>query len=167
MAPSRVTDLHIAQNVPLPAPALLQSEIPRTEKQAALVADSRKTIASILFGEDPRLLVIVGPCSIHDKDAGLEYAQRLAALAERLQDKLYLVMRVYFEKPRTTVGWKGLIMDPELDGSDNIPEGLRQARSFLRQVVDLGLPTATELLDPITPQYIADLISWSAIGART
>ncbi len=164
---SRVTDLHVARNIPLPAPALLLSEIPRSEKQADFVATARETIHSILFGSDPRLLVIVGPCSIHDTDAGYEYAQRLAALAERLKDKLYLVMRVYFEKPRTTVGWKGLIMDPELDGSDNIPEGLRRARTFLRQVIDLGLPTATELLDPITPQFIADLICWSAIGART
>jgi len=111
--------------------------------------------------------VIVGPCSIHDTEAGLEYARRLAALAERLRDKLYIVMRVYFEKPRTTVGWKGLIMDPHLDGTDDIPEGLRRARKFLAQVLDLGLPTATELLDPITPQYIADLVCWSAIGART
>lgn len=165
--PSRVTDLHIARNVPLPAPALLQSEIPRSESQAEFVARSRETIASILFGSDPRLLVIVGPCSIHDTAAGLEYAQRLAAFAERHPDRLYLVMRVYFEKPRTTVGWKGLIMDPRLDGSDDIPEGLRTARTFLRRVIDLGLPTATELLDPITPQFIADLICWSAIGART
>ena len=164
---SRVTDLHVARNIPLPAPALLQSEFPRSDEQAALVAASRDTIGSILFGDDPRFLVIVGPCSIHDTQAGLEYARRLASLAERLKDKLFIVMRVYFEKPRTTVGWKGLIMDPELDGSDNIPEGLRCARTFLRQVIDLGLPTATELLDPITPQYIADLISWSAIGART
>ena len=167
METTRVTDLHISRNVPLPAPALLQSEIPRTDEEAAFVAESRETIGSILFGEDPRFLVVVGPCSIHDTEAGLEYAQRLAALAERLKDKLYLVMRVYFEKPRTTVGWKGLIMDPELDGTDNIPEGLRQARGFLREVIGLKLATATELLDPITPQYIADLICWSAIGART
>ena len=164
---SRVTDLHIARNVPLPAPALLQAEIPRSDAQAEFVARSRETIASILFGSDPRLLVIVGPCSIHDTEAGLEYARRLAALAERLKDKLYIVMRVYFEKPRTTVGWKGLIMDPHLDGSHDIETGLRTARSFLREVLDLGLPTATELLDPITPQYIADLICWSAVGART
>ncbi|MBB5351641.1 3-deoxy-7-phosphoheptulonate synthase [Haloferula luteola] len=164
---SRVTDLHIARNLPLPAPTALLAEIPRSESQADFVAASRQTIGSILFGSDPRLLVIVGPCSIHDTVAGYEYAQRLAALAERLKDQLFLVMRVYFEKPRTTVGWKGLIMDPALDGSDNIPEGLRRARTFLRQVIDLGLPTATELLDPITPQYIADLICWSAIGART
>mgnify|MGYP002624711455 CR=1 FL=1 len=164
---SRVTDLHVARNIPLPAPALLTSEIPRSDAQAGFVAASRDAIGSILFGDDSRFLVIVGPCSIHDTDAGLEYARRLASLSERLKDKLFIVMRVYFEKPRTTVGWKGLIMDPELDGSDNIPEGLRVARKFLRQVIDLGLPTATELLDPITPQFIADLICWSAIGART
>jgi 3-deoxy-7-phosphoheptulonate synthase len=165
--PSRVTDLHIARNVPLPSPARLQAEIPRGDERADFVARSRADLRALLSGNDPRFLVIVGPCSIHDTEAGIEYAHRLAALAERLRDKLYLVMRVYFEKPRTTVGWKGLIMDPRLDGTDDIPEGLRRARHFLRSVIDLGLPTATELLDPITPQYIADLISWSAIGART
>jgi len=165
--PSRVTDLHIARNVPLPSPARLQAEIPRGDQRADFVARSRADLRALLSGNDPRFLVIVGPCSIHDTEAGIEYARRLAALAERLRDKLYLVMRVYFEKPRTTVGWKGLIMDPRLDGTDDIPEGLRRARHFLRDVIDLGLPTATELLDPITPQYIADLISWSAIGART
>lgn len=164
---SRVTDLHVARNVPLPSPARLQAEIPRGDTRADFVAQSRMHLRTLLSGNDSRFLVIVGPCSIHDTEAGLEYAHRLAALAERLRDKLYLVMRVYFEKPRTTVGWKGLIMDPHLDGTDDIPEGLRRARHFLRSVIDLGLPTATELLDPITPQYIADLISWSAIGART
>ena len=113
------------------------------------------------------MLLICGPCSIHDTKAGIEYGKKLAELADKVKDQIFVVMRVYFEKPRTTTGWKGLIMDPELDGSDNIPEGLRQARLFLREIIDLGLPTATELLDPITPQYIADLISWSAIGART
>ncbi|MCW1887137.1 3-deoxy-7-phosphoheptulonate synthase [Luteolibacter flavescens] len=164
---SRVTDLHVARNVPLPSPARLQAEIPRGDSRANFVAQSRVTLRTLLSGNDPRFLVIVGPCSIHDTEAGLEYAHRLAALAERLREKLYVVMRVYFEKPRTTVGWKGLIMDPHLDGTDDIPEGLRRARHFLRSVIDLGLPTATELLDPITPQYIADLVSWSAIGART
>ncbi len=164
---ARVTDLHVARNVPLPSPARLQAEIPRGDARADFVANSRATLRSILSGNDPRFLVIVGPCSIHDTEAGIEYAHRLAALAERLREKLYIVMRVYFEKPRTTVGWKGLIMDPHLDGTDDIPEGLRRARQFLRGVIDVGLPTATELLDPITPQYIADLISWSAIGART
>jgi len=163
----QVSDLNVVKNVPLPAPALLLSEIDRSEKQAAVISESRQVIRDILNGEDERFLLICGPCSIHDTKAGLEYAERLAKLAEQVKDKVYIVMRVYFEKPRTTVGWKGLIMDPNLDGSDNIPEGLRQARTFLRQVIDTGLPTATELLDPITPQYIADLISWSAIGART
>ncbi len=163
----QVTDLHVVRNVPLPAPAFSISEIPRSEEQARFVADSRATIRAILSGRDPRMLVIVGPCSIHDTDAGLDYARRLAPLAAKLRDKLYLVMRAYFEKPRTTVGWKGLIMDPNLDGSDKIPQGLHLARHFLRDLIDLGMPTATELLDPITPQYIADFISWSAIGART
>ena len=131
------------------------------------MAASRASIRAILNRKDDRLLVIAGPCSIHDTVAGLDYANRFKALADELKEKIYLVMRVYFEKPRTTVGWKGLIMDPDLDGTDNIPRGLMVAREFLRKVVDLGIPTATEFLDPITPQYIADLISWSAIGART
>ena len=131
------------------------------------MAESRQQIRDILNGEDSRMLLICGPCSIHDTKAGIEYGKKLAELADKVKDQIFVVMRVYFEKPRTTTGWKGLIMDPELDGSDNIPEGLRQARLFLREIIDLGLPTATELLDPITPQYIADLISWSAIGART
>lgn len=164
---AQVTDLHISSNIPLPAPALLQSEVERTAEQAEFMAESRQHIRNILNGEDQRLLLICGPCSIHDTKAGIEYAQKLAKLAEEVKHQIYMVMRVYYEKPRTTVGWKGLIMDPNLDGSDNIPEGLRQARLFLREVIDCGLPTATELLDPITPQYIADLISWSAIGART
>lgn len=164
---AQVTDLHISSNIPLPAPALLLSEIERSEKQAEFMAESRQHIRNILNGEDHRMLLICGPCSIHDTKAGIEYAKKLAELAEEVKHQIYIVMRVYFEKPRTTVGWKGMIMDPELDGSDNIPEGLRKARLFLREIIDIGLPTATELLDPITPQYIADLISWSAIGART
>jgi 3-deoxy-7-phosphoheptulonate synthase len=164
---AQVTDLHISSNIPLPAPALLLSEIERSEKQAEFMAESRQHIRNILNGEDHRMLLICGPCSIHDTEAGIEYAKKLAQLAEEVKHQIYIVMRVYFEKPRTTVGWKGMIMDPELDGSDNIPEGLRKARLFLREIIDIGLPTATELLDPITPQYIADLISWSAIGART
>ncbi len=164
---ARVSDVNVAENVPLPAPALLCHEIARTEAQAAFVAGAREHIQNIIFGDDERLLLVVGPCSIHDIEAGHEYAERLVALAEEVKEKLFLVMRVYFEKPRTTVGWKGLIMDPELDGTHNIPKGLGMARQFLRDVIDLGVPTATELLDPITPQYIADLICWSAIGART
>lgn len=163
----QVNDLHITKNMPLPSPDKLKSEVGRTDQQAAFMAESREIIRNILNGTDSRFLLIVGPCSIHDRSAGIEYAKRLAKLAEEVGDKVYIVMRVYFEKPRTTVGWKGLIMDPDLDGSDDIAKGLKVARAFLREVIDIGLPTATELLDPITPQYIADLISWSAIGART
>ncbi len=163
----QVTDLHVVRNVPLPAPAFILSEIRRSDAEAAFVARSREAIRAILSGRDPRFLVIVGPCSIHDPEAGREYAERLRGLAAELAGKLLLVMRVYFEKPRTTIGWKGLVMDPELDGTDNIPRGLLVAREFLREVVRLELPAATELLDPITPQYIADLVTWSAIGART
>jgi 3-deoxy-7-phosphoheptulonate synthase len=131
------------------------------------VSRARREIHRLIFTDDKRFLFIVGPCSIHDLDAGRDYAKRLAALAREVADRVMIVMRVYFEKPRTTVGWKGLVMDPHLDGSNDIAAGLRLARTFLRDVLDLGLPTATELLDPITPQYIADLICWSAIGART
>ncbi len=163
----QVSDLHIVDNLPLPAPEKLCGEIGHNEAQAAFVSESRRQIREILFGDDSRLLVVVGPCSIHDVKAGREYAERLAGLQARVREELLLVMRVYFEKPRTTVGWKGLIMDPHLDGTDDIPEGLKRARRFLLEVIDLGVPTATELLDPITPQYIADLVCWSAIGART
>lgn len=163
----KVTNLHVLRNIPLPAPVFSISELPPSEAQATFVASSRETIRNILAGRDPRFLVIVGPCSIHDTKSGLEYAKRFKNLAERVSEHLFLVMRVYFEKPRTTVGWKGLIMDPDLDGTDDIPKGLHLARRFLHEVIELGVPTATELLDPITPQYIADLICWSAIGART
>ena len=163
----QVADLHIVRNIPLPSPISVLSEISRNDQQAAFVAHSRETIRSILGGKDKRLLVIAGPCSIHDTEAGIEYARQFQKLAQELKEQIYLVMRVYFEKPRTTVGWKGLIMDPDLDGSDNIAKGLTLAREFLREVISLEIPTATELLDPITPQYIADLICWSAIGART
>ena len=163
----RVTDLHVAANTALPAPLALRQEISGSASHAALVNESRAAMENILSGVDKRFLVVVGPCSIHDLKSGREYAQRLAVLAKELQDRLMIVMRVYFEKPRTTVGWKGLIMDPHLDGTNDIPTGLRLARTFLRDVLDLGLPTATEMLDPITPQYIADLTCWSAIGART
>jgi len=163
----RVSDLNVASNIPLPAPELLCHEVARSEQQAAFVADSRRQIGNIIFGDDDRHLLVVGPCSIHDVESGLEYARRLAGLAKEVEEKIYVVMRVYFEKPRTTVGWKGLIMDPDLDNTSQITKGLRIARQFLRDVIDLGVPTATELLDPITPQFIADLICWSAIGART
>ena len=164
---TRVSDVHVIANTPLPTPQALSAEIPRLEDHAGFVASSRAEIASILSGEDARFLLIVGPCSIHDLEGGRDYAARLSALAREVRDRVLVVMRVYFEKPRTTVGWKGLIMDPHLDGTNDIPTGLRLARTFLRDVLDLGLPTATEMLDPITPQYIADLTCWSAIGART
>ncbi len=162
-----VTNLRITDSKALPSPADLCGDIARTSQQKMLVAKSRNEMHSLVHGEDKRLLAVVGPCSIHDLKACREYAERFAKLAEELRDRLLMVMRVYFEKPRTTVGWKGLIMDPKLNGSCDIPEGLRIARSFLGEVLDLGIPTATELLDPITPQYLADSLCWAAIGART
>lgn len=162
-----VTDLRIVSSEALPAPSQLMDELPRTPEQTAFVSRARREISAIIQGQDPRLMVVVGPCSIHDLAAGREYAERLRALADELQDRMLLLMRVYFEKPRTTLGWKGLIMDPHLNGTYEIPAGLRMARQFLGEVLDLGMPTATELLDPITPQYIADSLCWSAIGART
>jgi 3-deoxy-7-phosphoheptulonate synthase len=163
----RTSDINVVETRALPSPAALLRELPKTEAQAEFVARTRREIDRLIFTSDKRFLFVVGPCSIHDLDAGREYARRLAGLAREVADRVMIVMRVYFEKPRTTVGWKGLIMDPTLDGSHDIALGLRLARTFLRDVLDLGLPTATELLDPITPQYIADLICWSAIGART
>ena len=164
---TRVSDVHVIANTALPSPRELSVEIPRSEAHAAFIAGARADISRVITGEDSRFVLIVGPCSIHDLKCGREYAERLAKLAEEVRDRVLVVMRVYFEKPRTTVGWKGLIMDPHLDGTNDIPAGLRIARGFLRDVLDLGLPTATEMLDPITPQYIADLTCWSAIGART
>ena len=161
------SDLNIVETRPLPTPAQLLAELPITETQAEFVTVARREIQRIIFTDERRFLLIVGPCSIHDLDAGRDYARRLAALAKEVSDRVLIVMRVYFEKPRTTVGWKGLIMDPHLDGSHDIAAGLRAGRAFLREVLDLGLPTATEFLDPIMPQYIADLVCWGAIGART
>ncbi len=163
----KITDINITSKTQLPTPVELCSKIERKAEVEQFVVETRTAINKIIFGDDPRLLIIVGPCSIHDLESGREYAQRLAQIAKELSDRILVVMRVYFEKPRTTVGWKGLIMDPNLDGTSDIPAGLEIARSFLTEVLDLGLATATELLDPITPQYIADLICWSAIGART
>jgi 3-deoxy-7-phosphoheptulonate synthase len=163
----RTSDINVVETRPLPSPAALLAEAPKSDTQGDFVTRSRLDIHKLIFTDDRRLLLIVGPCSIHDVDAGREYAKRLADLAREVSDRVMIVMRVYFEKPRTTVGWKGLIMDPHLDQSHDIASGLRMARGFLRDVLDLGLPTATELLDPITPQYIADLVCWSAIGART
>jgi len=161
------TDINISSKTLLPSPLTLCKEIKKTDATAKFVAEGREAIHRIIFGDDRRLLIVVGPCSIHDLQAGREYARKLSVLAEEVKDRMLLVMRVYFEKPRTTVGWKGLIMDPNLDGTSDIPKGLRIARQFLNEVIDLGVPTATELLDPITPQYIADLVCWAAIGART
>jgi 3-deoxy-7-phosphoheptulonate synthase len=163
----RTDDLRIREVKTLMPPAVLLDELPITEPVSTLVARSRREVGDILAGRDDRILVIVGPCSIHDPDAGLAYAERLADLAADVSDELMLVMRVYFEKPRTIVGWKGLINDPHLDGSCAINEGLRLARRFLLNVNALGLPAGTEFLDPITPQFFADLVSWGAIGART
>ncbi|BAB51519.1 MULTISPECIES: 3-deoxy-7-phosphoheptulonate synthase [Mesorhizobium] len=160
-------DLRVKEIRELSTPDQVMREIPRTLTATRTVSASRNAIHAILNGTDDRLLVVVGPCSIHDPVAAVDYASRLAALRETLSDRLEIVMRVYFEKPRTTVGWKGLINDPDLDGSFNIDKGLRMARNVLSAVNNLGLPAATEFLDMTTPQYIADLVAWGAIGART
>ncbi len=160
-------DLRIVDTTALLSPDDVTFELPLSDRAADVVFRARQEIQAVLEGRDARKLVIVGPCSIHDPQAALEYAGRLRELRERVKDALVLVMRVYFEKPRTTVGWKGLINDPQLDGSYDIPTGIRAARNLLRQIAELGLPAATEMLDPIIPQYIADLVSWTAIGART
>lgn len=164
---AKISDVNILKNAPLPSPAILMEEVARSSAQAELVFSAREAIRNALFTSEAPFLVIVGPCSVHDTGACRAYAEKLAVLAEEVKEKILVVMRVYFEKPRTSVGWKGLIMDPDLDGSDDIHKGLTVARKFLTEILSLGLPTATELLDPITPQYIADLICWSAIGART
>ncbi|MGL5805531.1 MAG: 3-deoxy-7-phosphoheptulonate synthase [Xenococcaceae cyanobacterium] len=163
----KTSDLHVVETRPLLYPATLHYEYPITETAATLVTQTRQKIRHILHGEDRRMLVIVGPCSIHDVDAAIEYGKKLLPLRDRLKDSLEIVMRVYFEKPRTTTGWKGLINDPHIDNSFEINTGLRKARKLLLDLSLMGLPAATELLDPIVPQYIADLISWTAIGART
>jgi 3-deoxy-7-phosphoheptulonate synthase len=163
----KTSDINVVETRALPSPAAHSAALPKTYALSEYVTRARRESHRLIFTDDKRFLLIVGPCSIHDLAAGRDYAQRLAQLANEVADRVMIVMRVYFEKPRTTVGWKGLIMDPRLDGSHDIATGLRAARKFLREVLDLGLPTATELLDPITPQYIADLICWSAIGART
>ena len=160
-------DLRIRDIQEVSAPEVVREEIPLTDVAAETVYHARQNIHRILRGEDDRLLVVVGPCSIHDVDAALDYAERLSALRGELGDALEVVMRVYFEKPRTTVGWKGLINDPDLDGSFHINKGLRVARGLLRDLAVRGMPAATEYLDLISPQYIADLVSWGAIGART
>lgn len=161
-----IRDQRIAQVVPLATPALLLHEHPLGPEREAAVLASREELTGILDRTDPRLLVVVGPCSVHDPDAALDYAHRLTELAGELSE-LMIVMRVYFEKPRTTTGWKGLINDPHLDGSGDVNSGLRTARELLLHILDLGMPIGCEFLDPITPQYIADAVAWAAIGART
>lgn len=160
-------DVNVKEFAPLVSPAELKKKLPITEKAARTVISGRQTIQDIIGKKDPRLLVITGPCSIHDEKAALEYAERLCGLKDKVEKTLYPVMRVYFEKPRTNVGWKGLVNDPGLDGSCDMMQGLLEARQLLIRITEMGLPTATEMLDPITPQYIAGLISWSAVGART
>ncbi|WP_437970301.1 3-deoxy-7-phosphoheptulonate synthase [Sorangium sp. So ce260] len=160
-------DLRIAGLRPLIPPAILIEEIPVSPAASETVAFTRKAAERVISGEDDRIIVVVGPCSIHDPKAALEYAARLREARDRLSDDLVVIMRVYFEKPRTTVGWKGLINDPDLDGSFSINKGLRVARGLLRDIAELGLASATEFLDTISPQFIADFISWGAIGART
>lgn len=167
MDPAKIYNVNIISEKLLPTPREVISAFPCSSRAEATVYQARLTIENILRRTDPRLLVIVGPCSIHDLQAASEYAENLATLSRKVSDTLFLVMRVYFEKPRTTIGWKGFINDPYLDDSFRIDEGLYKAREFLLKLAELGLPGGTETLDPITPQYLCDLISWSAIGART
>jgi 3-deoxy-7-phosphoheptulonate synthase len=162
-----VRDQRIAKVVELVPPERLLGELPLGPELAKSVVKAREEVVEVLHGRDPRLIVVVGPCSVHDPKAALDYANRLAALNRQLRDRLLIVMRVYFEKPRTTTGWKGLINDPHLDGSGDVNAGLRIARKLLLEVVELGLPVGCEFLDPITPQYISDAVAWGAIGART
>ncbi len=162
-----VDNLNVESQEILITPAQLKAEQPMSEQAAETVSTSREVIRNILDGKDHRLFVVVGPCSIHDVDAALDYARRLKKLADEVQDTLYIVMRVYFEKPRTTVGWKGLINDPHLNDTFKIQEGLHIGRQLLLDIAEMGLPTSTEALDPISPQYMQDCIAWSAIGART
>jgi 3-deoxy-7-phosphoheptulonate synthase len=163
----RTQDLRVKEIVRLLTPHELKAQSPTPDAVNAMVAHSRERVVRILRREDPRLLVVIGPCSIHDEKSALEYATRLSKLQREVAGKMEIVMRVYFEKPRTTIGWKGLINDPHLDGSQDIETGLQIARKLLLDITGLGLPTATEFLDPIVPQYIADLVTWAAIGART
>jgi 3-deoxy-7-phosphoheptulonate synthase len=163
----RIYNVNVVSETDLPPPAAIKAELPMTRPVTEFVLRSRRALQGIIDGLDPRLFVVVGPCSIHDVRAAMEYATRLKALADSVQDALLVVMRVYFEKPRTTVGWKGLINDPDMDDSCNMEKGIRMARKLLLDVAALGIPTATEALDPVMPQYMGDLISWTAIGART
>src|SRR5690554_2599297 len=167
MNDAQIDDLNVVSQELLLPPSALKQELPLSEKARAVVTEGRATVRNILDRKDHRIFVVIGPCSIHDVDAAKDYAQRLKKLADEVSDTIYIIMRVYFEKPRTTVGWKGLINDPYLNDSFKIQEGLHIGRKLLLDIVEMGLPTATEALDPISPQYLQDLISWSAIGART
>lgn len=167
MPAPRTEDLRVRDYLPLMPPGELKQKLPLSQRAQTTVIKGRETIQRIIDKEDSRILAIVGPCSIHDEDAALAYAEGLMRLKEKVKETIYLVMRVYFEKPRTTVGWKGLISDPELDGSCDMNAGLFKARNLIMKIAAMGLPTATEMLDPITPQYLADAVCWSAIGART
>ncbi|CFQ56887.1 phospho-2-dehydro-3-deoxyheptonate aldolase [Yersinia aleksiciae] len=167
MQKDALNNVHISAEQILITPEELKNQFPLSDNDQYAIANARKTIADIVQGRDPRLLVVCGPCSIHDVDAALDYARSLQKLSAELSDSLYIVMRVYFEKPRTTVGWKGLINDPAMDGSFDVEAGLHIARRLLLDLVGMGLPLATEALDPNSPQYLGDLFSWSAIGART
>ena len=167
MQPSATRDVHIQDTQPLITPINLVNELPITPEVEQVVLSGREQVSKILNGEDPRLLLIVGPCSIHNEDLALEYARKLKELSDKLSDRLMIVMRVYFEKPRTTVGWKGLIYDPHLNDTFDIEAGLRTARSLLLKIGQMGMYGGTEFLDPVIPQYLAGLISWSTIGART
>ena len=167
MPQAQVDNVNVEAYEVLTTPEALKRELPLSEHANSVLAESRQIIRDILDRKDPRMFIVVGPCSIHDVDAAMDYARRLKALADEVSDTLYLVMRVYFEKPRTTVGWKGLINDPHMNDSFKIEEGLHIGRKLMLDILELGLPTSTEALDPISPQYLADCISWSAIGART
>ncbi|MEF8748701.1 MAG: 3-deoxy-7-phosphoheptulonate synthase [Candidatus Accumulibacter propinquus] len=162
-----IDNINVSAFDPMPSPEEIHARLPLTASAASLVMHGREVLRNILDRRDPRLFVVVGPCSIHDPVAGLDYAQRLKALADAVGETLYLVMRVYFEKPRTTTGWKGYINDPDMDDSFRVDQGMHKAREFLLQLAELGMPTGTEALDPIAPQYLGDLMSWTAIGART
>ncbi len=162
-----IYNVNVVSQTDLPPPAVIKAELPTSRASADVVLRSRRTLQNIIDGVDPRLFVVVGPCSIHDTGAAMEYAGRLKTLADAVQDALLVVMRVYFEKPRTTVGWKGLINDPDMDDTFQMEKGIRTARQLLLDLTAMGLPTATEALDPVMPQYMGDLISWTAIGART
>jgi 3-deoxy-7-phosphoheptulonate synthase len=163
----RTENLRVAEVRRLTSPAQLKARLPITEIANRTVVEGREAVQRILDGTDERFLVVVGPCSIHDEASALEYAARLDRLRQEMQERLFIVMRVYFEKPRTTIGWKGLVYDPHLDGTDDVETGLNRARALLLRINELGLPGATEFLDPIVPQYLDDLVTWAAIGART